>query len=146
MAELTVRGSRVDRRDAATRVAAATAFGCLAVHLALLVAGGRDLLAMTAPMLALSALCSACALRGWRTRCTDVELVLMACGGGLMGVGHLLLAPMHSAAGGATGAAESAWVDLLMHLGVTLGGGAGLLAGGVLLLRVWAPRGHGSTS
>jgi hypothetical protein len=106
------------------------------------VVGGRDLLAMTVPMLTLSALCSACALRAWRSRCTDVELVLMACGGGLMGVGHLLLAPMHRAAG--TAATESASTDLLMHLGVTLGGGAGLLAGGVLLLR--ASRGHGSTS
>jgi hypothetical protein len=128
-----VRDLQGEGREVAPRVAAAAAAGCLAVHLVLLAVGGRELLALTVPMLVLSAACSACALRAWRSRCTDIELALMACVGGLMAAAHLMLAPMHHSH--AVGVEESPWSDVLMHLGVTLGGSAGLLAAAVLLLR-----------
>lgn len=136
---LAVRHPRVDGRAFALRVAAAAAGGCLAVHLMLLVVGGRSLLHLTVPMLALSASCSFCALRIWRSRCTDIELALMVCVSGAMGITHLMLAPMHHLAGG-MGGEDSASLDLLMHLGVSLGILAGLIAASVLILRLAAPQ------
>lgn len=117
----------------APRVAAVASLGCLVAHLSLLGLTGRSLLALTLPMLAMSALCAGCAVRSWRRRCTSIELSVMLCTGSAMLGAHLLMAPMH---GSLMHAHVSAAADLVMHSGLSLAVLAELIAAVVLVRRV----------
>jgi hypothetical protein len=114
-------------------VATVASVGCLVAHATLLALTGTSLLTLTVPMLALSALCAACALRSWGRQCSSSELVVVLCTGSAMLAAHLFLAPMH---GSLTHAPVSAAADLVMHGGLSLAVLAELVAAGVLLGRL----------
>jgi hypothetical protein len=113
--------------DLAFRLAGGISLLCVALHLVLVPVGGREMLAMSVPMLALALLCASCGVRVLRGSRSPLALTVMAATGVAMVLVHLGLehghadasgsmATMHHATAGATPLAP----ELVMHAGVTL--------------------------
>ena len=111
----------------ALRGAGVVSLLCLALHLVLVPVGGRDMLAMSLPMLALAVACASC---GWRVLSgsgSPSELVVMAATGATMVVLHLSMEHGHTDTAGSTSTMHHATVttispavELVMHAGVSL--------------------------
>jgi hypothetical protein len=109
------------------RVTMATAAGCLGLHIVVLAMTGTEMLAMTAPMLTLSALCLLCAARVRRGAGDHVEHLMMA-------LSALAMVGLHLFMG------HEGPVGSLMRAAVVFAGAQALLA--VLLL--WTGHRNGS--
>ncbi len=117
------------------RTAACLAFACLTVHVTLAAVGGNSMLPLTAPMLALSAICATCGLLAWTSPTRRVGMT-MVLGGIAMVTVHLAMmhhspdGTMHMAGGTMHGGGPTSdtFVDVLMHVGVTLAGLQALVA------------------
>ncbi|GAA4091371.1 hypothetical protein ACFFOS_08800 [Nocardioides kongjuensis] len=130
---------RAQVADLAPAVVAGSAVTCLLLHLALLAAGGRELWAMSLPMLALSLLCVGCVPAVWRHRAAARSALAMMAGSGVgMVLVHLGLEHTHD--GATAHVALSEVVDLLMHGAVTLAASQVVLAALALICGRHHPR------
>jgi hypothetical protein len=109
------------------RAAGVVSLLCLALHVVLVPVGGRDMLAMSLPMLALAVACASCGWRVLNGSGSPSELIVMAATGAAMVVLHLSIEHGHTDTAGttatmhhATAATVSPAVNLVMDAGVSL--------------------------